>query len=649
MNKNKCSAITIDLSARSSAQMGITMRRIALKWGSLFCLVFLPLAGAVLFFSQSERERMLEERKICRSLYAEIQVSDNIQQVHPWCGDDGVYYLVLPSYADTAAVSLRCEERYGREILLNGRRPEYSMEEICQDFQGEKAVLRMDIRNRYGRRLEEATLVVYTTRGLPAVYIETSTGNMDTIHASKNNREKGKIAVYTQEGKVDYEGNLDYIKGRGNVTWEERKKPYNFSLGQPEGILGMNASKEWTLLAGAKDTSYIRNKLAFGMAEQMGLSDTTDSNFVNLYLNGEYTGLYLMTEKVGVEGGDDKKQEHLLELEMQERLEGEPNAFQTKAGQGIVIKSPVTEQQKTEIAGQVQKFEDAVYDNDWEKTEELVDMDSFVKIYLIEEVLQNHDAYISSQYMKIFETNGELGKMYSGPVWDFDSCLTPKDGMYAKTLTAGQPRANYPKYWMPFFLKNAEFLELVKEEYKIVEESYLQEKIWQDIAGYQKTIENAVELDCLRWGYQTKENWEKQLDTMQEYLKERVAFLNDLWINGELFYTIHLEVNSDTFGNMDYLVKAGEECKDFPEYFTRQGYTFSGWYRKGTNTAFHPEEKVEGDVFVEARWEKKAGASIVGNLKAAGILQARYMLFILLLLATVALLAAERKQSPWRK
>lgn len=620
------------------------MRKI-IRNGVMVCFVMIPLLLAILFFKNSERERLLEERQNCRSFYLSLQYEGKEERITAWKDEQGMYYMVLPSYV------LNCDDlafhgntQYDRRVLLDGKEIDSFTNLQLEQLQD---VYQLAFCNMRGKVLESTQLYLMTAECLPAVFITTTSGNMDTIHASKENKEKGTISIYSKEGGCDYAGQLNHIKGRGNVTWAEKKKPYNVSLEEPISILGMDTTSEWVLLAGAKDASHIRNKLAFDMAKEIGLERTSDSAYVDLYLNGEYTGLYLLTEKVEGDTTGDLGSEYLLELEMQERLAAEEYTFQTRKGQGIVVKSSqkVSEEEMAAIEQQLQAVEDAIYQTDWKRLKELMDLDSFVKIYVTEEILQNHDAYISSQYMTLSKEQGKFKKLYSGPVWDFDSCLVPKDGMYANSLSAGQSREGYPKFWIEQLIRESTFQEMVRETYQEVSEVYLKQKIWESIEKWQEEISTAVELDCLRWHNQTKDGWQEEMDRLKRYLAQRLLFLSEFWGEQETFHEILLQVDSDTFSSFTYYVKDGGYCLEFPRGLNKKGHRFTGWYLVGTDTEFSEETAVFADLSVEARWEQEGTGNVLGRIRDAGLLQMRYLLFGTIVLAVFSLLLWDRRKN----
>lgn len=157
----------------------------------------------------------------------------------------------------------------------------------------------------------ETKIHIRKSAAIPSMFISTSSGSMEDIHADKEHKEKGEMLLIHEDGTQDYKGALKHIKGRGNVTWEYNKRPYNIKLDQSADLLGMGKAKGWCLLANYLDTSLLRNKIVYDLAEETGIDFTMDSRSLDLYLNGEYKGTYLMTEKVEI----DKNRVNVTDME----------------------------------------------------------------------------------------------------------------------------------------------------------------------------------------------------------------------------------------------------------------------------------------------------------------------------------------------
>lgn len=78
------------------------------------------------------------------------------------------------------------------------------------------------------------------------------------------------------------------IKVRGNTTAGATKKPWNIKLSGKKSVLGMDKGKKWCLLANSFDKSLMRNSLVYDLGLQNGVTYSSQSRFVDVYINGTY-------------------------------------------------------------------------------------------------------------------------------------------------------------------------------------------------------------------------------------------------------------------------------------------------------------------------------------------------------------------------
>ncbi len=373
----------------------------------------------------------------------------------------GEYLLFLPEGVDRGALTVDCE----KEILIDGRDPADS---------GTAGLFTDTDAHTLSVGKKEYPLRVIGTGDVPAVFIQTESGSLDHIHRDKENKEAARITVI-EDGKVTLDGSkLAHIKGRGNMTWKNEKKPYNIKFEEKTALLGMNAAKKWALLADADPMSCIAEPVLFNLARQTDLAYTPESRHAALFVNGEYLGLYRVSERVQVgknrldiddldkanekanpqtdlsalpkkktlrsgeegSGGDvlqpgerlwseglrdpaDISGGYLLEFESRAR----EAAFSTSRGLILSLRSPeyASRGEIDLIADLYQRAEDALYSEDGyndrgEHWSELFDVASFAYLYLLQEfgVCGEAENYGSTF---IYKPAGE-DRFYAGPVWD---------------------------------------------------------------------------------------------------------------------------------------------------------------------------------------------------------------------------------------
>ena len=292
------------------------------------------------------------------------------------------------------------------------------------------------------------------------------------------------------------------VRGRGNSTWSYfDKKAYKLKFTVKTDLFGMGAAKKWVLLANALDESMMRNYLAFNLGKALGLEFTSDCQFLNLYLNGEYKGVYLLCEQVQ-EGSSrvNINTSPIGQVDTGYLLEGINNAspvdyktFRLDDVDGktlgkevsgnkvftFIIKSPdilqCTEEQKSFISDYVAKANEAIFKKDWDGIQKYIDVDSFVNMFLLDEILLNQDMGYS---FYLYKKQG--GKLYMGPAWDFDQACgsSSHGGSGYKGWFAGSELQ-----WFTTLIEMPQFKELVSKRY--------QEKK-SAIRGMLDTIDNIV-------------------------------------------------------------------------------------------------------------------------------------------------------------
>ena len=136
---------------------------------------------------------------------------------------------------------------------------------------------------------------------LPVVYINTEGGQAITSKEKYIDAEliiQGNETYNSKTTKL-YNGATE-IRGRGNSTWSQPKKPYRLKLDKKTDLLGMGKSKHWVLLANYLDESLQRNALAYNLSGSMGMEQMS-TVFVDVVLNGDFVGNYQLCENIRVD------------------------------------------------------------------------------------------------------------------------------------------------------------------------------------------------------------------------------------------------------------------------------------------------------------------------------------------------------------
>lgn len=289
--------------------------------------------------------------------------------------------------------------------------------------------------------------------------------------------EDGNVYTADVNGAIKVQDSVKKIKGRGNSSWEASylrygKYAYNLTLkNKTKDITGGKVkTKKYSILANNADESMMRNMVIYSLADKIGLDYTPTLRVYDFYDNGNYLGSYTVCEKVevgssgllsGVDSLDDANEEvnpdiesaehktngktsstpgfykyvdssdpaditggYLLEFELSERFDDEISGFVSNKGQDVVVKYPelATKNEVLYIMDLFNKAESAIYSSsaNIDEISKYIDVESFAKMYLIQELSKNLDAAQTSYYIyKESDTTGD-GKLHAAPVWDYD-------------------------------------------------------------------------------------------------------------------------------------------------------------------------------------------------------------------------------------
>ena len=261
---------------------------------------------------------------------------------------------------------------------------------------------------------ENPVIVPELQTGLRTMYISTPDGA--GIYSKDIWTEGCSVLLVDDDGKEYYRNEEVDVKGRGNSTWTYDKKPYTLKLTGKEDLLDTGAKgKRYVLLANWMDRTLLRNDVAFELARRSGMEWTPSGEFIELYLDGKHLGNYWLGEMIKV-GKGRLDADWLIEMDTYYDAMWR---FYSGYGMPIGVKHPddedITEAQFGVLKSMVDEVERAIYLGT-ENYRKKIDVPSFIDWYLVHEVTCNAEPnHPKSCY---FYFRG--GKMYAGPVWDFD-------------------------------------------------------------------------------------------------------------------------------------------------------------------------------------------------------------------------------------
>lgn len=265
---------------------------------------------------------------------------------------------------------------------------------------------------------------------LPEIHITTTDGNPDyskefvtaTFTVITNGHEEFKALT-------DISGQ---IRLRGNSTLFVPKSSYKIKLDESTKFLSKYKERDWILLANYIDQTLMRNALAYTFAATLDIGFTPSVVFVDVYLNGEYQGNYLLTDQIEVTNDRVQIEENVPNINTGYLIEYDSTVYnfggiENSDDAYFVINGMPFKLHSPELGdphfnqGQLSYIEQYFIDTincleNKENYHQYIDESSFVDYYIVNEIFKNVDVWYGSDYF----TKPKDGLLHMGPVWDLD-------------------------------------------------------------------------------------------------------------------------------------------------------------------------------------------------------------------------------------
>lgn len=365
---------------------------------------------------------------------------------------------------------------------------------------------------------EESGLHLMQSENIPALFLfsdDPENEGREYIESTEDHSTctTASMALVDADGTVIHSGDIRKLRGRGNGTWKNHKKPYQFKLeDRADLIKNGQKARTWVLLSESTDGTLLHNRIALDMALEMGMEETSHSRHVDLYYDGDYRGTYLLAEKVEMgenrvsgmdyddllETWNDKVGQRDLSVLAQKTAENRfgqsytfvdgvveshsPDAgaylvelrndtvsdkgrsyFYTGDGSCFESKNPENASQSMmeHVSALMQEGLDAllyggVNPETGRKAEEIFDVDSFARALLVNELSYNLDGFTyASSYFVLPEGSRQFR---AGPVWDIDLAWRY---MYDHSTDGGVGFKSF-KPWMSHFYGAQVFVDAMR-------------------------------------------------------------------------------------------------------------------------------------------------------------------------------------------
>ena len=352
----------------------------------------------------------------------------------------------------------------------------------------------------------------------------------------------------------DYNGKIT-IEKRGNSSQEQEKPPYRFETVDNNGennnvkLLGLPEENDWILYAPWSDKSLLRNVLIYSLSNEMGRY-APRSKFVELYLNKEYRGVYVLMEKIKRDKnrvaissldpnsnfGDNLTGGYILKFDWAETGDNNGGFFSLIDGMRYNYHYPkpdeISSEQENYIQSYINSYENIMNSNKYNSEEgysSFIDIGSFVDFIILLEISRNVDAYGLSTYI-YKDKESIIIKLTAGPIWDFNHGFGNCDYYKAWETVGWNISYTYNDmdqraFWWLKLWNDDNFQEMIKDRYKLLRESTLSiNNINTLIDQYVFKLGTSVNKNFTKWPILGEYIWpNKQVfDTYQEeiiYLK----------------------------------------------------------------------------------------------------------------------------------
>lgn len=237
----------------------------------------------------------------------------------------------------------------------------------------------------------------------------------------------------------NYSG-IGSIKGRGNTSWGQPKKPYSIKLESKASLLDIPRTKKYAIVPSYSDQSMMRNFITYKAGLMLdGIEYTPKCEFVEVYLNGSYNGIYILVERVDIEStkvdiqeatAEDLTGGYLIEKDVANKIDfGSDLWFDCPywANQDqdyFVLKTPesddptLAQQMRNYLANHMQQLHNSIMNLSGDSYMRYVDVDSWIDFIIMQEITKNIDGNLkTSCYM--YKQSGD-DHIYMTALWDFD-------------------------------------------------------------------------------------------------------------------------------------------------------------------------------------------------------------------------------------
>ena len=441
----------------------------------------------------------------------------------------------------------------------------------------------------------------FDSSNLPIIFINTLGGQivddpkvkakMDIIYngPGKVNNMTDKPYHYSGFIGIEYRGSSSQMfpkKSLGIELWDDKNNSKDASL------FGMPEESDWILFASYNEKSLMHNVLTMKLAREMGIY-ASRTQYVEVFINNQYMGVYVFMEKIKrAKGrvdisklkeddlkGDDITGGYIIKVDKTTgtTLGGWTSQYQNnnvgnnRTYYQYEAPKTITSQQKSYISNYFITAETALQGNNFRDKEngyrKYFDTQSFIKLFLTNEIAKNVDGYrISTYFYKDKDSKG--GKIKAGPPWDYD--LTYGNGNYcegdsyrgfAYKFNSVCPTDGYQvPFWWERMMEDSAFVRELGEEYAFQRQkgAFQLDKINKYIDSLTAQLQGPAFRNFQKWPIlgiyvwpqpqPISNTWFGEIDELKQFIANRLN-----WLDANIKQPADLRITGNEENSMNIL------------------------------------------------------------------------------------------------
>ncbi|MDE5607764.1 MAG: CotH kinase family protein [Muribaculaceae bacterium] len=322
------------------------------------------------------------------------------------------------------------------------------------------------------------------------------------------------------------------IRGRGHSSWKSDKKPYKLKLAEKIAVMGMPKNKHWALLKPTENTV-----AGLRLGKLMSMAWTPDFRPVEVVLNGDYIGLYFLTETIRI----DKNRVNIFEqkdgetdpslirggwlVEIDNYADDDQISIQENSRWDMRVKyhSPevLSSAQRQWLTSEFKAMNAAIYSADktsaeWER---YIDVGSMARFFIIQEVMDNPDGFHGSFYLH--KDLGENARWVAGPIWDL-VCYNREKTDYTFHMKV---HYGFIPHWIGEIIRYDSFCQAVADAWSEVYPERLAE-VYDYIDQIVLPLDKAWAKDCERWNGDPSQTARVRAEKIKSALRRNIEWFN---------------------------------------------------------------------------------------------------------------------------